>query len=235
MNLGSVAAAAIGLFLVARRGISPRFVIEAIVLGALLWASDWLLICTNVERVHYPQYALLGFLIRCLVDSDVLALLAGNLIGMVDETLQYTLNPHYTKYLDFNDMILNMIGVILGIALWRWCRRCRSAPGLLPLWKRTTGAAYGLLAAVVAGAILLGKIIPYWPVTGIPHTALQHGVHGAAFVLSYVDLPDFWLVTGLGRQYHVMDAAEWGMATAFLLCLAWLLTRLRQQNRTGLL
>lgn len=225
LNWGSVALAVAFLLLVARRSVSWCFVVEAAVLGTLLWASNTLLICTNVERIHYPQYALLGFLIRGLVDGDVLALLAGNLIGMMDEALQYALNPQYTKYLDFNDMILNMIGVMVGIAVWRWLGHSRFAPGMRSFWRRVLGVGYGLLAALVAMAVLLGKVIQYWPTTEIPHTVMQNGGRGLGFVLSFVDLSQFWMVTGLGRKYHIMNSVEWAGALFFLLFATWGLSR----------
>lgn len=104
-----------------RRG-SWLFWAEGFALGIMLWISSAMLICTNVESVHYPQYAILGYLMRSLIDGDMSALLACNFVGMGDELVQYVLNPHYTKYLDFNDMVLNLIGVMAGIILWHWVR-----------------------------------------------------------------------------------------------------------------
>lgn len=208
------------VWLLALRG-SRLLLAEGAFFGVLLWLSSSLLISTNVECAHYPQYAVLGFLMRCLIDGDMAALLACNLVGMVDELIQYVSNPQYTSYLDFNDIILNMVGAMVGITLWRWLKRREANPLLVSLWRRSLTAAYALVATSIVWGLLDGRVLWHSQVSNTPFTSLLAVEGRTAFVLSYVDTTAFYLSTGLGRKYHVMDAAEWFWATLGLLGVAW--------------
>ncbi|MDD3312508.1 hypothetical protein [Pseudodesulfovibrio sp.] len=222
-GLGAFAA-----FLWFRRVAWKRLLAEGLVLAGLLWASNTFLICTNVERIHYPQYAILGLLLRGLIGGDAWALLACNLVGMTDELLQYALYPQYTKYLDFNDMILNMVGAQAGISLWNWLRPARAGGGAL--WRGGRGAvavACGALAALIGWAASTGRIVSLLAVGQVPATVFAESGGRLALVLSYVDTSAFYLVTGLGRRYHVMGAGVWIGCTLFLLALSVALERMR--------
>ena len=87
-------------------------------------AADRFLIYSFPEYLHYPQYALLAFLIARFHDPDRTAfaigpvLLAVTVLGIADEALQYTwITISYSNYLDFNDFLLNLLGGIAGLLL----------------------------------------------------------------------------------------------------------------------
>ena len=218
------------VWLIFRQRGRPLLWVEGIVLGALLWGASIMLICTNVECIHYLQYAILGLLVRSLVDGDVLTLLCCNLVGMSDEFVQYVLNPHYTKYLDFNDMVLNMIGAMVGIGFWHWAQGGRPNEKLVFYWKRFLGFSYGIVGIVAVWGVATGRIVEYWPISETPYTSLQSQAGNTVFVLSYVDLSEFYLTTGLGRKYHVMDATEWMWVSIGLLAVAWGFSLCRPQD-----
>lgn len=210
LHWGSILVAA-GIFLagLSRSKVRWRFIVGGLIVGTLLWASDIMLICTNVERIHYVQYAILGFLVRSLINGDVPALLVCNWVGILDEFLQYALNPQYTKYLDFNDMILNLVGVVAGIFLWR-CFAIRQPYPRSGVWGyRVATMAYGIPAILLAGVALAGRFIFSMPGKDIPSTIFPMVNGKMVFVLSYVDTTQFYLITGLGRSYHVMGFGEW--------------------------
>lgn len=204
---------------------------EGALLGFMLWLSSVLLICTNVESVHYPQYAILGFLVRSLIDRDLLALLACNLVSMVDEFIQYVMNPHYTKYLDFNDMILNLVGVMLGISLWHWLWTGRPNSVLVSYCRRAFVFCYAMLAIAIVWVVIEGRVISYWKTSEPPHTSLQLVGEKMAFVLSYVDISATFQTTGLGREYHILNVLEWSGASLILFGLAWGLSRFRKNEK----
>ncbi|HKL51508.1 MAG TPA: hypothetical protein VJ908_10095 [Wenzhouxiangellaceae bacterium] len=85
---------------------------------------DRFLIYSFPEYLHYPQYALLAYMIARLADPDRSAfavgpvLLAVTVLGIADEALQYVwLTISYSNYLDFNDFLLNLLGAAAGLLL----------------------------------------------------------------------------------------------------------------------
>ena len=92
---------------------------------AAVIAADRFLIFSFPEYLHYPQYALLAFLIARFHDPDRTAfaigpvLLAVTVLGIADEALQYTwITISYSNYLDFNDFLLNLLGGAAGLLLY---------------------------------------------------------------------------------------------------------------------
>lgn len=92
---------------------------------AAVIAADRYLIYSFPEYLHYPQYALLAFLIARFHDPDRtvfvigLVLLTVTLLGIADEVLQYTwITISYSNYLDFNDFLLNLLGGAAGLMLY---------------------------------------------------------------------------------------------------------------------
>ncbi|MCX6170103.1 MAG: hypothetical protein NTX65_12220 [Ignavibacteriales bacterium] len=80
------------------------------------------LITAPIEIVHYPQYAILSFLIAKSVDPSKKKFLLGRILfwvtilGIIDEMDQYFyLTKQFTQYLDFNDFSLNTVGAAIGL------------------------------------------------------------------------------------------------------------------------
>jgi len=94
-----------------------------LVLLVLMYLSDRYLIVNNAERIHFPQYAILALLLGFSLRSEVLILFVTSFAGFVDEFLQFVMNPVVTNYLDFNDIVLNILGAALGVALLLAFRR----------------------------------------------------------------------------------------------------------------
>ena len=146
-------------------------------LATLTAWSAWLIVVALIDRfliysfpeyLHYPQYALLAWLIARLHDPgrNRLAvgpvLLAVTLLGIADEALQYTwITISYSNYLDFNDFLLNLLGGAAGLLLYYGF-----APG--PSEKQTPGfrikpgmtaarssALYGLVGFAWLGICML--------------------------------------------------------------------------------
>ncbi|MEX2500284.1 MAG: hypothetical protein WD397_15560 [Wenzhouxiangellaceae bacterium] len=86
---------------------------------------DRFLIYSFAEYLHYPQYALLAWMLARLHDPNRTAfavgpvLLAVTVLGIADEVLQYTwITVSYSNYLDFNDFLLNLLGGAAGLLLY---------------------------------------------------------------------------------------------------------------------
>jgi hypothetical protein len=173
----------------------------------LAFAADALLVVTNIERIHYPQYAVLALLLIPVLPSYFTVLLACTAAGVFDEFMQYVMFPKYTEYLDFNDFILNQAGAGIGIALHasagaagRRLKRLGKADA-----KAALAAAAIILVLGVAG--LSGRIAHRAPVKeGYPLVQEVNGKN--AFVLSFRQAGDFWIRAEHGRVYHILGPVQ---------------------------
>jgi len=93
-------------------------------MAACVLVDRWLTFSVN-EYAHYPQYALLAWLIARATDPARqrwpllrIALLTV-VCGVLDETLQYLWTTRsYSHYLDFNDWLVNMLAAWAGVMLY---------------------------------------------------------------------------------------------------------------------
>lgn len=203
--------------------VAPREALAWLALAAGLAAADLLLIVAPVERVHYPQYALLALLLRRVLADEALVLGLATLAGMADELRQYALHPGNTSYLDFNDFTLNLLGALAGLLLAR-AFALRALAG--PVAAARVRAATLLLVALLASGIFLawtqGRILALAPPGLAPAPAGEAlsvfpEVEGRVrFVLAFSRPAGFWNVAGTGRSHHVLTPAE-GLALLALL------------------
>lgn len=155
---GLVVVAATGLvwWIVKRLRHSPRPGLTGIFwllwLAAVALIDRYLTFSIN-EYAHYPQYALLAWLLARAMDPQRVrwcvgrVLFWGTLMGMGDELLQYLwITTSYSDYLDFNDFIVNLVAVSAGLLLYYG-----------PAAKPAPSAAYRkpVVELLVAGAIIL--------------------------------------------------------------------------------
>lgn len=129
----------------------------------VLWAIcvaavDRLLTYSVYEYAHYPQYALLAWLIARALDPRHTGQAKGRilfwatLLGMLDECMQYLwITPSYGNYLDFNDFLVNLIAAAAGVMLYTGAARpaAQSAPVPRPWTEWLT--ALGLVALLAGG------------------------------------------------------------------------------------
>ncbi|WP_326541309.1 VanZ family protein [Pseudorhodoferax sp.] len=135
----------------------------------LAWAAcvatvDRLLTYSVYEYAHYPQYALLAWLVARALDPErtgrrnARILFWTTLLGMVDECMQYLwVTPTYGNYLDFNDFVVNLLGAAAGLALTR-AVPAAAVPARRAAARTEWCVAAGL-ALVVAGAMLGGRLV----------------------------------------------------------------------------
>jgi hypothetical protein len=141
------------------------------VVGAC-WAS-WLacvMLCDRYltfslnEYLHYPQYALLAWLVARAIDPQRTGAAVGRvvfwttLLGAADEWLQYLwVTTSYSNYYDFNDVLVNLLAAVAGVLLYYGGLRERVAYRL-PRPSRVESGTAVVLAAVVAASIQLGVL-----------------------------------------------------------------------------
>jgi hypothetical protein len=91
---------------------------STMILMSLAGASQVLIVVAGIENVHYPQYALLAYLIARGLGNAEGGWLWATGLGVVDEAYQWLVLPRGTvSYLDWNDIALNGIGAAFGVVM----------------------------------------------------------------------------------------------------------------------
>lgn len=128
MQTGNVLSVLIILFIIYRGITGTRRLITSaywLFFIVLLPFTFRFLIISPIEVIHFPQYAILSFLLVLTVDPEknkmpfASILFWVTLLGIMDETNQYFyFTRNYTQYYDFNDFFLNEVGASLGLLLY---------------------------------------------------------------------------------------------------------------------
>lgn len=112
--LGAYLAVTIPFYLRSKRYLALGYLFLTITLTAA--CVPWLIV-VNSEIIHFAQYALLGVLLFPLIRSYWLTVVVGTLLGAVDEGMQYWVWTPDMHYFDFNDVLFNLLGTVLGVLL----------------------------------------------------------------------------------------------------------------------
>ncbi len=129
--------------------------------AAAVVAMDRTLTFSANEWAHYPQYALVAWLLARALDPERERRCAGRLIfwvalmGAADELLQYLwIAASYGQYFDFNDCLSNVLGAVAGMLLYYGAAPLgtRVASRMLPMAETVTLTALALVVAVAMGA-----------------------------------------------------------------------------------
>ncbi|NJD87250.1 MAG: VanZ family protein [Betaproteobacteria bacterium] len=177
----AAAGGAVLLFAIAlqlRRAPHPRLAAGYwIAWAAAVVAMDSTLTFSPNEWAHYPQYALVAWLLARAVDPSRYRRCVGRLLfwstllGAGDELLQYLwIAASYGQYFDFNDCLANLVGASGGLLLYYGAApvRPRDSSRSLPLAELVTVTALAIVMAVTmnAGPVSLGPP---------PHVAVPPG------------------------------------------------------------
>ena len=142
---------------------------RAAVRRAVVWiavvmaAAQSLIVVSGIEAIHYPQYALMAWLLVRTGLGLEQSWLTATALGALDEIWQWQTLPRAVPgYLDWNDIVLNAIGAALGV--WSWFDgdgRLVTDPMLPDKW---VGGAVAVAALIALGT---GPLIerPFYRVT----------------------------------------------------------------------
>ena len=127
-----------------------RIAVAVTMLMALAGIAQALLLVAGIENIHYPQYALLAYLLARGLPNTEAAWLGATGLGLLDEAYQFLVLPRGTpEYLDWNDILLNAIGAAFGLVIVAALHRGRGE-----VLKRNIAVALAVVALVLA--LLLG-------------------------------------------------------------------------------
>lgn len=183
--------------------------------AALLVASFLTLLATNMESVHFVQYAIPAVPVLALTRRFSVTVLVVTALGAADEWWQFdVLHRHWAVPWDMNDIVLNAIGASLG---------CASILVFADLVRvRDVRRAF---VAPVSAAVLVG---------GGALALLGAGVIGlhpedgpAAVLLSRSERPpERWTSPEWGRgHYQIHPAGTLAVCLALAFAFAWIDTR----------
>jgi len=174
-----------------------RTLLGLVLVAGLMITSYMTLMVLATETIHFIQYALLGFLLYPLLQNTTETLVLATGLGCVDEAYQYFwLDAGNLGYLDFNDMILNCVGVGLGLLVLRVCD-IQDRPE-----RRTKirSATWIFLAALALCLAILN-------VAGVWSVYLPDDGSRVAVVLVQDPPVEYWTAF-YERMFHIVQPAE---------------------------
>lgn len=135
------------------------------------------------EVAHYPEYAIVAWLLAASMDPSRVARPVGRvlfwttLLGALDELQQYIwIAPSYGDYFDFNDVLVNLLGGVLGVLLYyRFEPLPRGRVRVRPMAPEIFAAV--LVTTAVAGFAASGRL-ELTPPREVPPGGLLRGDDG---------------------------------------------------------
>jgi hypothetical protein len=160
---------------------------SVLVLAFLTVAAQQLLLVSNIELIHFPQFALIAALLLASGIGPSGAWLGATFAGLLDESYQHLIlyKDVPNTYFDYNDIFLNAIGAAWGTILFG-ATRLRTeipAPARSPLALTAAGLGVAGLAALWLDPPLLSPFLSraatgsYYRVMSMPE-----GLLGVALV-----------------------------------------------------
>ena len=188
------------------------------------------LVTIAVEAVHYPQYALIALAFAYVLDPKrqkrlvLEPLLIVAVLSAGDEALQYLYLMDGQSYFDFNDLLLNQLGILAGLLFYYGFPRQRLATrSARPLLKALlTGYAIAAIAvaAATASGILIAKPDAAFAGSALAtdeglriYLQLERAAHAA------------WMNSRSGGVYYVLGALGWLASFLATLAAGWLVEK----------
>jgi hypothetical protein len=175
-----------------------------------------MLVVFNVENIHFPQYAFLALPFFPLFKHFGATVFWLTLSGAFDEAYQYffLLHNNNTVYLDFNDIVLNVIGAGVGVALIYTLSDLKSESFAFHAnssrkWNKSI--IFTATACILFGGASLyaAGILRFYPDANAPN---------ALIVLSRIPAPtQFWTIPTHGKPFHILHPVEGIFVSAILI------------------
>ncbi|MBE7507038.1 MAG: VanZ family protein [Planctomycetia bacterium] len=189
-----------------------KIVFLIVTLGLIAASWPWLFY-TDIEVVHFPQYAILSVLLYAVTRRFGRSMFYASLIGAADECFQfYVSHPNWSINLDFNDMMYNTIGAGFGCTMIYLAveRRlsARRPPHrghlrrAMPLWTV-------LLICMTCGLL--------WQSGQMSLDPLPDGSKPRFVVRRHGPSTEYWERTGWGKRYHELSPFEAGGLAVLLI------------------
>lgn len=174
------------------------------------------LLVVNVESIHYVQYALLALPVFALTLNFGETVLIVTLLGAIDEANQHFI-LHNWKYLDFNDIILNLVGAAIGAMVIFILFKGEAVP--IQHKKRSLIKSPFLIITFVSLTVCA-----FWYYSGILRFYPGAEASKALIVLSNIPKSTkFWISFEWGKTYHILSPLEGlFLSTVLITCYAFM-------------
>jgi len=151
----------------------------------------------NIEVVHFFQYAMFALLCFPLTLNYNQTMIISTLAGALDEAYQFFyLAPQRTDYFDFNDVVINLVGVAFGLLVIKIFKPATKVISL----KQFLFSPASILTILISVIIFISFNTNF---LGIYHTNTD-----AQFVLVKKTFDSFWTTVHPNITYHVMLPLE---------------------------
>ena len=174
------------------------------------------LVVFNVENIHFPQYAILALPVFALLKHFGATVFWVTLFGAFDEAYQYFIlyRNVNTVYLDFNDIVLNLIGAGIGVVLIYTLSDLKSeSPAFCP---NSSGRCNKFIILAVTACILLGGVSLY--AAGILRFYPDPSAAEPPILLSRIPAQtQFWTIPTYGKPFHIFHPVEGIIFSAILI------------------
>lgn len=174
------------------------------------------LVVFNVENIHFPQYAVLTLPVFALFKRFGETVFWVTLLGAFDEAYQYFVlyRNNNAVYLDFNDIVLNLIGAGIGVVLIYTLSDLRSES--LAFHANSSRKWNKSIIFTITVCILVGGISLY--AAGILRFYPEVNAPNALIVLSRLPAPtQFWTIPTHGKPFHIFHPIEGMFFSAILI------------------
>jgi len=173
----------------------------------LIVAAVNVIMVVNVEIIHILQYCVMALILFPIIRDFNTVMICTTLLGALDEAYQYWyLFPEKSDYFDFNDVIINFLGVILGLIILR-SQGFKSTLKEKAWYKTTT-------FYIIFSVVLLTLIGLY---TGL----ISADAPGKSYSHAFIELvrkhkPGFWRIIPPQVKFHVIRPLEFVGLISFL-------------------
>ena len=196
-----------------RKDEDPAFKSAFLIITILiLIGAHFAVLAVNVEYIHLLHYIILTFFVFSLTLRFGETLFWVTLLGTVDEVYQYYVVWPGQTYMDFNDIIYDMLGSMIAVIFIYFSLNIKTFIQTENIFfkKRVISPAL-----VVTFILLLGYLI--LSLSGL----LQYAPHlekpNAPILLNRTTPPqNFWTVFEKGKTYHIFKPFEFVLVVGLL-------------------
>jgi len=179
-----------------------------IFLIALIVIAINLIMVVNVEIIHIAQYCAMAVLLFPLLKNFNMVLFYTTILGGLDEAYQYWyLFPEKSNYYDFNDVIINFLGVCLGLIILK--SQGLSDVRKSPEWYKSS-IFWTIL--VISGTYIVGTA------TGLISIMPVEEGDPALITLIRKYEPGFWRELPPNVKFHIVRPLEFIILIIILMC-----------------